>query len=294
MKKLIFSGILLLSALMYRCDKAVPLTDKEGTFTVLTYNVAGLPEGMSSSRPATLTPLISPLLNDYDIVNVQEDFNYHHLLIKDVKHPYKSKFMAPVPHGDGLNLFSNFPFKNFTRKKWGACYGTDCLTPKGFTYCRIELDYEVYFDLYNVHCNAGSGEPDLAARRHNIVQLCNFIDNNSKGNAVLIMGDMNCRYTRTRDTIREVLNRGFKDVWVELIRDGVVPTQDGNSLTNCSANSTNAGCEVVDKIFYRSNDKIEFIPLEFDIQRDKFSLPSGEWLSDHMPLYTKFKYVIKK
>jgi endonuclease/exonuclease/phosphatase family metal-dependent hydrolase len=294
MKKFIVIASVLVSCSFTQCSKPLSLTDKEGSFTVLTYNVAGLPEGISGSRPAALTPLISPLLNDYDIVNVQEDFNYHHLLIKDVRHPYKSNFMAPVPHGDGLNLFSNFPFTDFTRKKWDACFGTDCLTPKGFTYCRIELDYEVYIDLYNVHCNAGSGEADLAARRNNIIQLCKFIDRHSAGNAALIMGDMNCRYTRTRDTIREVLNRGFKDVWIELIRDGIVPTQDGNSLSDCSINSTNTDCEVVDKIYYRSNDKIELIPLEFDIQREKFSLPSGEWLSDHMPIYTKFRYVLKK
>ena len=46
-----------------------------GSFNVLTYNVAGLPEGLSSGHPETNTPLISPRLGAYDIVNVQEDFN---------------------------------------------------------------------------------------------------------------------------------------------------------------------------------------------------------------------------
>lgn len=45
-----------------------------GTFTTLTYNVAGLPEGLSGSNPSVNTPLISPLLNAYDLVLVQEDW----------------------------------------------------------------------------------------------------------------------------------------------------------------------------------------------------------------------------
>src|SRR4051794_2341820 len=61
-----------------------------GTFTVLTYNVAGLPEGLSSSHPATDTPLISPRLAGYDIVDVQEDFNYHAAPYAGDNHPYRT------------------------------------------------------------------------------------------------------------------------------------------------------------------------------------------------------------
>ena len=34
-----------------------------GTFLMLTYNVAGLPDSLSSSHPSEYTPQISPLLN---------------------------------------------------------------------------------------------------------------------------------------------------------------------------------------------------------------------------------------
>lgn len=49
----------------------------EGSLTVLSYNVAGLPNLISSSNPLVNTKLISPKLNDYDIVNVQENFAYN-------------------------------------------------------------------------------------------------------------------------------------------------------------------------------------------------------------------------
>ncbi|MET0594862.1 MAG: hypothetical protein ABW133_19330, partial [Polyangiaceae bacterium] len=72
-----------------------------GEFTALTYNVAGLPEAFSGSQPATNTPLISPLLNDYDLVLVQEDWQtpnpnptgfsvYHDLLAASARHPHQS------------------------------------------------------------------------------------------------------------------------------------------------------------------------------------------------------------
>ena len=52
-------------------------------FLLLTYNVAGLPEGISSSHPRTNIPQISPMLNEFGIVLVQEDFSYHDLLVSE-------------------------------------------------------------------------------------------------------------------------------------------------------------------------------------------------------------------
>src|SRR5690242_3764245 len=64
-----------------------------GTFKLLTYNVAGLPEGISGSHPLVDLPLISPLLNGYDMVAVQENFtwaDYPQRLSSAARHPYKS------------------------------------------------------------------------------------------------------------------------------------------------------------------------------------------------------------
>jgi hypothetical protein len=81
-----------------------------GEFLALTYNVAGLPQGLSKSNPEINTPLISPLLNRYDLVLVQEDWEtpepnpiapfrvYHELLNADARHSYQS-VSAPLPLG---------------------------------------------------------------------------------------------------------------------------------------------------------------------------------------------------
>jgi hypothetical protein len=235
---------------------------------------------------------ISPLLNDYDIVCVQEDFNYHDVLTKDIKHKYKTRTKGPVPLGDGLNIFSNYEFNFFQRIKWVSCYGTDCLTPKGFSYCKIKIGKDDYIDLYNFHCNAGSGENDMFARRKNIEQMCDFIKVHSEGNAVILLGDSNNRYTRSGDDIRAVINLGFTDVWIEKTRNNILPDENDSSLMNCGTDERQPTCEVVDKIFYRSNDKIKLSALDFQMQEKKFTDIYGHWLSDHRPLYAKINYKI--
>ena len=59
----------------------------EGNFSVLSYNVAGLLEGLSQSQPSVFIPMISPLLNNYDLVLAQEDFFYHDDLSSQATHP---------------------------------------------------------------------------------------------------------------------------------------------------------------------------------------------------------------
>ena len=65
-----------------------------GTFSALTYNVAGLPQGISKSNPASNTPQIGPKLNRYQLVLAQEDFVYHHLLTSSVQHLYATQPMV--------------------------------------------------------------------------------------------------------------------------------------------------------------------------------------------------------
>lgn len=48
-----------------------------GVLSVLITNVAGLPEAISDEHPEINNAKISPLLNDYPLVLVQEDFAYH-------------------------------------------------------------------------------------------------------------------------------------------------------------------------------------------------------------------------
>ncbi|MBQ0986486.1 endonuclease [Streptomyces sp. F63] len=259
-----------------------------GSFTVLTYNIAGLPLGLGDSDPAANTPLIGQRLAPYDLVNVQEDFNHHAALYAHDTHPHRSSTSGGAGIGDGLNTLSGYPFQDLKRVRWKDCTGTDCLTPKGFSLARVRLAEGVHVDLYNVHTNADVTEAALAARRANIRQLSEFIRTHSAGNAVIVMGDTNTRYTRTGDTIRTLTRaNGLTDTWVELVRDGAAPAPGSPALV-CDKAAPADTCEVVDKILYRSGPLVNLTATRYGNAWRQFLDAGGGHLSDHYPHSTAF------
>jgi endonuclease/exonuclease/phosphatase (EEP) superfamily protein YafD len=263
-----------------------------GSFNVLTYNIAGLPLGLGDSDPETNTPLIGQRLGPYDIVNVQEDFNYHASLYANDKHPHRTATSGGAAFGDGLNTLSDHPFEDFQRVKWKDCTGTNCLTPKGFSLARVRLAEGVFVDLYNVHTNADSTDDALAARRANVEQLSDFIQANSAGNAVIVMGDTNTRYTRTGDNIRTLLSEnGLTDAWVKLVKGGTPPAQGSDALV-CDAAAPTDGCEVVDKVLYRGSELLTLTATRYANDWKAFLRSDGKHLSDHFPHAVDFSYTL--
>lgn len=136
-------------------------SSRTGQFTALSYNVAGLPDALSGSEPATNSVLISPLLNRYDLVLLQEDWadplaqarqagligdevprlGYHDQVVGDADHRYRSE-PAPYPFGtdlrrapsgppltaDGLNRLSRLAFGTLERVMWEQCHGELAVT----------------------------------------------------------------------------------------------------------------------------------------------------------------------
>lgn len=253
-------------------------------FSTLTYNVAGLLEPFSSGNPAANTPLISCLIRDYTLVNVQEDFNYHAALYDTCDdHPYRSATSGGMGIGDGLNTLSRYTYQDWVRVDWDACNGVDCLTPKGFTHARVRLAEGVYVSLINLHAQAQTETADLTARRSNMLQLLAWIEANTPGDAVIVMGDTNTRYTREGDNVREFLKHGFTDVWLDRIRGGAVPPV-GDALTDCAATTTSPSCEIVDKVFFRNNGHVSLSALQYLVDRARFVDAAGNDLSDHWPI----------
>ena len=279
-----------------------------GEFRALSYNVAGLPEPISGSNPSVNTPLISPLLNDFELVLVQEDWLapdpnpfegtldvYHHLLAAEARHPYQSE-PAPQPLGqdatrpaailsDGLNRFSQFPFGEITRVAWKGCFGgmdqtdggaADCLAFKGFSVATHELDDGVQVDIYNLHAEAGSTEQDQRLSGEEFVQLSDFINEHSAGRAVIIGGDTNLR---TDDGHPDAAGRADAEIWETF--------QQATGLTDvCEVISP---CEnSIDKFAFRSNNTVTIEPLSHRFERQTFVREDGQPLSDHDPLAVEF------
>ncbi|MFC9930589.1 jacalin-like lectin [Streptomyces sp. NPDC127190] len=265
-----------------------------GTFSVLSYNVAGLPEGLSSAPTprAPSTTAIGARIGAYDVVNVQEDFNYHSNLYASDTHPYRTPTSGGAGIGSGLNTLSDLPYDtdDFERVHWNSCQvdSGDCLTPKGFTFLRERLAEGVYVDFYNLHTNAGTNDGDLASRADNLSQLTTFIKTHSAGNAVVVMGDTNTRYTRAGDTIGEFArDNGLTDAWVRLERGGTPPAKGSDPLL-CDENAITNTCEVVDKVLYRGNRLVSLDATAYDNKHAGFLTGDGLMLSDHDPIAVSF------
>jgi len=264
-----------------------------GQFSTLNYNIAGLPLGFSQGNPEVNTPIISCLIRPFDHVSVQEDFNFHAALYDRCDdHPFRSSTTGGVPFGSGLNTLSNLSYTDFTRVKWSAPQdGVDAIAQKGFTLARTRLAEGVYVDIYNLHAQAEVTEGALAARRADILQLANYIAQNSGGNAVIVHGDTNTRYTRTGDNIRVLSDDlGLTDAWVQRIRGGVQPELGAPALTQCAIPATGPDCEIVDKVLYRSSNFVSLEALEYRLLDETFVDRAGAPLSDHLPVLVNFAW----
>jgi hypothetical protein len=154
---------------------------------------------------------------------------------------------------------------------------------------RAIIDTGVYVDVYNLHADAGTEDADETARAANLEQVAAYIDTWSVGNAVLVYGDTNSRYTRAADNITVFANQnGLTDTWVELIRGGVVPTEE----TLCDNPSTTNDCEVVDKVFYRSSALLDLQATYWNYESSKFLQDNGSILTDHNPITVSFTWSV--
>ncbi|MFI6436002.1 jacalin-like lectin [Streptomyces sp. NPDC050759] len=270
-----------------------------GSFSVLSYNVAGLPSAISSaSTPReSSTTAIGQRIAPYDIVHVEEDFNYHaYLYAGDTNHAYRTPTSGGAGIGSGLNTLSKLPYDgdDFERVRWNSCQvdSGDCLTPKGFTFMRERLAEGVYVDFYNLHTNAGTNDGDLASRADNLNQLTAFIQAHSAGNAVVVMGDTNTRYTRSGDTIAEfAAANGLTDPWVKLVRGGTPPAKGSDALVCDQTGPTVPNtCEVVDKVLYRSSRLVSLNATSYNNEHAKFLTDAGLMLSDHDPINVGFTW----
>lgn len=269
---------------------------RSGSFTTLSYNVAGLPEGLSSSMPERFTPMIGPLLNAYELVLLQESWQtpeqnplaplrgYHEILVAASNHPYKT---PPAQHpfgsdpvrptallGDGLNVFSRFPLGETTRVAWATCVDTasDCLAFKGFSMTPAELEDGLAVHVYDLHMEAGGSPEDDTARDGGLDQLIAFIGEHSQGAALIVGGDFNLHTDREpagSQYARFMRATGLSDACTELACD------DPGSI---------------DKILFRSSDALELRATRWG-REEAFVSDQGEPLSDHLPVGVRFEWL---
>jgi hypothetical protein len=251
--------------------------DPIGRFTLLTYNVAGLPQLISPSSPRLNVPLMSPLLNHYDVALVQEDFWYHRELAAETRHGYRSEPMQPRSLvGDGLSVFSELAFEGAHHIRWQHCHGfvsgaTDCLADKGFTFSELWLAPGRSVHLYNLHADSGSGPLDIAARADNFRQLARYIADHSRQHAVIVAGDTNLRVNETRGDA-EALETFIETVGLE----------DACRVCACPE-------ELIDRVLYRRAPQLELSVARW-WQDPRFIDGQGQPLSDHPAIGVEIRW----
>lgn len=246
-----------------------------GHLKVLTYNIAGLPDGFMTAHPSANMPQIGPLLARYDLALIQEDFVYGELLRRRVTLPFQSPAFVRTGHyhfGDGLSQFAKGAFSALQREPWRTCHGIfdsyyDCLTPKGFTSTRQRLADGIEMDVYNVHLDAGPSDADQCAREAQLEQLAEAIAYRSLGRAVLLAGDTNLRAAP----------------------DSLSRFERATGLVEVCETLRCPEPRRIDRVFYRNSPALTFRPRKWNIDR-RFVDAKGKPLSDHLPVAVEFDW----
>lgn len=97
----------------------------------------------------------------------------------------------------------------------------------------------------DVPSSSDTGDSD--ARRTGMQQIISYMNANSAGRAIILGGDTNDRYTNAARSISLLVDAGFTDSWVQLIKGGVYPTA-GAAVDACGVPAASNQCEVVDKV----------------------------------------------
>ena len=284
-----------------------------GEFLAVSYNVAGLPAEISSEHPDVNLPLISPLLNEFDLVLTQEDFdwwaelasgfdfvNYHDRLRADTTHEYQSAkhpgpeavgldlTTRPAPEvGDGLGVLSRFPITEKARVPWADCFGgldtsdggaADCLSMKGFSLTEVTLADGAVVHVYNLHGEAGGSETDQALQEDDYEQLAAYVTEHSEGAAVIVAGDTNLH----TDTVHPDSSNGADiGIWDRFL-----------AATGLTDACTDLECDQpgrIDKFAFRSGVGVELDALSHRFRTDYVDA-AGEDLSDHQALEVRFRW----
>ena len=274
------------------------------TFRVLSYNVYGIPRGLSF--PRRRLPSIGRLANTYDVVAAQEVFGGAALLQKAM--PNKQavagggpegvtrKFLIKAlllpftfflpdfwpPFGDGLYTFIDRRLlgeagvcapSDIARQPYRDCYGVlgqgnDWFARKGFL--RVAFDAGgIAVDLYNTHLDAGNDEGSRDARWTQLRELACAIDAISSGRPTIVAGDFNTSYSRRGD------------------RQPMEAFREHLGLADSGAGPEAPYWRERDYILYRDGDGARLVVERSGEDRD--FVRDGRALSDHPAIFTVFR-----
>jgi hypothetical protein len=265
-------------------------------FSVLSYNVAGLPRALGYGNPERRLPEIGRLLRRYDVALLQETFANLRLLKRAAAHPLVKRGNGPRAFwgrflslfcgrcGSGLSSLAGADEKGLVEVHKGAyshCSGwvrpwidrSDCWASKGWLHMRLDLGAGEPVDVYNTHLEAGRGHRDQDVRRLQLEELVRAIELQSGGRPVIVGGDFNLALERGEDAaqLRRFRERlGLRD-------------------TGAHRENRTRWRNRIDHIFFRSGDVLRLV-VRAAGEAHEF-IADGAPLSDHPAVFARFRTV---
>ncbi len=305
--------------------------DAPEEFSVATLNVDGLPQkllvvkvnpdGPGDGGSARIGKYL--LQKNYDLMFLQEDFNFHNIISVFLEDAYKMDEWSGDVGVEGRSIdflhLQNHRFdcdglmtcwKNdltvtpAPRVPWQKNFGkfshaNDEMITKGFRRYEVTLRDGTHIVCYNLHMDATddwdeenqNDAKDKGARMAQLAQLKDDIMSQLDTRPIIILGDMNCFYGRDAvkaEFINAINDSGLgtiSDVWVELQNNGTYPTSRAQG---------EAAGETLDKILYinpATGSQIQ--PIAFTIDKTGY-LYNEKPLGDHYPLAATFQVTTRK
>jgi len=271
------------------------------TFSLLSYNVHGISWVFAKDNPQDRTVTAGWLADRYDVVLLQEDFEYHDeigkqmtgvaavrgngmradprlVLTKAVLLPFQ--LLIPdfsFPYGSGLSAFVSKRAAKVVetrRQRYEHCSGWlnrsyDCWSSKGVLLVRMRFANGTEIDVYNTHLDAGQTGSAMKVRAEQLDELIALIARESAGRAVIVGGDFNTALDRMEN--------------VEAMR----VFKQGTGLVDAGAGPDLPQWLQRDFIFFRDSDTVS-LKLVASGEALEF-VGRNRALSDHPAIYGRFE-----
>ena len=305
------------------------------TFSIATLNVDGLPQKILVAKVNPDGPggggsvRIGRYLQKrgYDMVFMQEDFNYHEELTVPMEDDYQLDSWTGDVGVDGHQIdflhLQNHRFEcdglmgawkngimltSTSRTSWRANFGKfshalDEIVTKGFRRYELTLKGGQQIVVYNMHMDAGDTADeregkdslDRDARLKQWNQLRDDILTRLDTRPVIVVGDLNSYYCRDQiksnfiDVIEATGRAKVYDAWVELQNGGNYPAPvDGIMCCEAEGNILESG-EVLDKVLYvNPSDGIGIHAVSYKLDTTDYQ-HDGKMLGDHYPVSVTFQ-----
>ncbi|MCJ1321584.1 hypothetical protein MMC15_006929 [Xylographa vitiligo] len=171
-------------------SKAPPLEIK-----ILLWNTWLLPSLLTDRRSHARALAISPLLNAYDIVVLNEAFAYKKTLLSQTTHPHR--YHPPRPTGrvvdSGLLFLSRHEIVDSGWERYAHVAGVDRFAAKGIGFIAVRVDgWAAKLQVFGTHMQAGASRGVQAARMAQAGQAGAFVKRTRGEEGVVVFsGDFN-------------------------------------------------------------------------------------------------------